>query len=600
MLDSYATLGCTEVWNHARLDAYVAAGIKPRRMSILPCGCPTLGEALGETYTTPEVDGAPWYDADVPESAGFAGLLVLSITGLDDSPVTRSVRQGIGNGGIIGRPRYGPRYITVRGLLIASTCCAAQYGMAWLVQAAQGCGGAGCGSGACGGDTMEVLTCCPDSREDDECEGEGQEPLPPDPSGDDLRRCLKQAAVIDGPRVVDEHGSGCGQCGFSCATPEVEFTIAAGEPWYHTVTPRMVLACEPFGEGTGAPPDGCVEFCSHNPLRFADSADTTTGWVLGPGQVTHESNRFRMDPGSFLTAPTYVPSAAEVGQPFRLVATVSSPIPSGFNEGELRGPRLLISDTNTGTSELIASPNGTALFEVDVHVDAVGGDMSLEFEALAGEGQRPWLIHSVRYVYVGDDDCTDCVNADGRSHECDSPSTCAVDPCSALAAPPSFVTLQDECAGCEPLERTDPACYFLDGDLITEWFDALPVVTIYSGDRELRNVRVSFQPNPRRLPCDEVVDLDPCSECLELNVSYMPARATLTIDGTTRQATIECRGREAAPANHLLYGSGGTPFEWPTLTCGTSFCVCVSADANAYGGPHEDACISVELIGRGY
>ncbi|MET7572954.1 hypothetical protein ABZT04_31335 [Streptomyces sp. NPDC005492] len=72
--------------------------------------CPTLtAEMLGdEPYTTPAADQAPWYDPNVPASEDFAGLLVLSMDGIDDYPVKRSVTNAVTGGGVLG-PRWWRR-----------------------------------------------------------------------------------------------------------------------------------------------------------------------------------------------------------------------------------------------------------------------------------------------------------------------------------------------------------------------------------------------------------------------------------------------------------------------------------------------------------
>jgi hypothetical protein len=52
----------------------------------------------------------------------------------------------------------------------------------------------------------------------------------------------------------------------------------------------------------------------------------------------------------------------------------------------------------------------------------------------------------------------------------------------------------------------------------------------------------------------------------EFLISYIPAWSTLKLDAITREATMFTGGRWV-PAGHLLFGSDGTPFLWPTLGC---------------------------------
>lgn len=56
----------------------------------------------------------------------------------------------------------------------------------------------------------------------------------------------------------------------------------------------------------------------------------------------------------------------------------------------------------------------------------------------------------------------------------------------------------------------------------------------------------------------------------EFLVSYLPANSVLTLDAITREATMRVGGR-TVPAGHLLFGSDGAPFLWPTLGCQRSY-----------------------------
>lgn len=251
-LEWYLTLGGVEIANSARLEAYtgsVGSGLE----SLTPCGCPTLTAELvgdGEEYTTPEEDRAPWWDPDVPASADFAGLMVLSVEGLDDYPVSRTVTQGVTGGGIAGRAVVGPRTITVTGLLLGGTCCAVAYGLRWLSEALSGCGDDGCA-----GDCLGLYSCCP-SEED---------AADPVEWARGAARQLRRVSLVDGPRVIERVGGGCGAsdgCGSSGADVlRVEFVLSAGVPWAWT-HPVPVLDVPVPGAGAE---DECVTWCVHRP-----------------------------------------------------------------------------------------------------------------------------------------------------------------------------------------------------------------------------------------------------------------------------------------------------------------------------------------------
>lgn len=53
----------------------------------------------------------------------------------------------------------------------------------------------------------------------------------------------------------------------------------------------------------------------------------------------------------------------------------------------------------------------------------------------------------------------------------------------------------------------------------------------------------------------------------EFIVSYIPKNAVLTLDAIKREATLRLAGGKIVPAGHLLFGSDGRPFLWPTLGC---------------------------------
>lgn len=264
--DWYMAFGGVEIVNHTRLDAYLQSVGSPLD-SHGACGCPTFtAEIAGDLpYTTPEQDEAPWYDPDTPESADFAGLLVLSADGLDDFPVRRTVTGGIAGGGSIGPARAMPRTITVTALVLGATCCGVEYGLHWLGEVLQGCTG-----GACDGDCLTLYSCCP-----------GEEDLSPEEFNDRYRRTLRRVALVDGPRVVARSGDGCssGDCQSGADVITVEFVLTAATPWLWTDPVPVMEITPPFDDS-----DECVTWCIHPPggegcdggeCRFAPCPDPT-------------------------------------------------------------------------------------------------------------------------------------------------------------------------------------------------------------------------------------------------------------------------------------------------------------------------------------
>lgn len=267
-LNDFFSLGGVEVANAVRLNAYLKAdAVGSPLAEAAVCACPTLtAEMLGdEPYVNPETDNAPWYDPSVPESADFAGFLPLTIEGLDEYPVKRSVTNAITGGGVLGPARALPRTITVTGILLGATCCAVEYGFHFLSEVLQGCAG-----NQCDGDCMEIYTCCPGEEMTEQCFQEQH------------RRTLRRVALVDGPRVIERVGDGCtaGECSKGADILTVEFTLVAATPWLWTdVTP--VLEMRPPRDDS----DTCVTWClkgtnHERPLCIGTVDSCTTGLAV--------------------------------------------------------------------------------------------------------------------------------------------------------------------------------------------------------------------------------------------------------------------------------------------------------------------------------
>lgn len=182
-------------------------------------------------YTSPAVDGSPWYSPDVPESKDFLGLIVDEFKGMD-SPFKRTVSESVGNGAVLNRSRLGSRQLKWKGYLFGATCCSVQYGLRWLTKSLSRFGTT-CKD--CFGDDLELLVCCPDN---------GESPESP-------FRLLKGVALVEGPVITNEHktcSSGCSYgCGGSCIL-EIEFTLVASQPYFYS-PPLPVYDCVVLGDG---------------------------------------------------------------------------------------------------------------------------------------------------------------------------------------------------------------------------------------------------------------------------------------------------------------------------------------------------------------
>ncbi|MGW6458722.1 hypothetical protein ACWF94_22875 [Streptomyces sp. NPDC055078] len=121
-----------------------------------------------------------------------------------------------------------------------------------------------------------------------------------------------------------------------------------------------------------------------------------------------------------------------------------------------------------------------------------------------------------------------------------------------------------------------------------EWLEAVPVLELETGGTALRRLVVRFWANPLGTDCSELAD--PCSACTDIQIPYLPAGATLTVDGRTQVAEVDCPSgvSGSATSSPILYGPLGAAFEWPVFSCPTGVCIEIlstsattSADARA-------------------
>lgn len=428
---SYLRLADLEISNAARVAAYAEAGLKPHTATIGDCGCDGLADMLGDApYTLPVDDGAPWLDPAEPASQDFAGLLITDIAGLDVAGAQRAVTDRIGDGAVVGRRRYGPRTITVTGVLIGRTSCSVDYGLRWLAAVLRG-------SPGCSGDDLTYLTCCPTLP----AEGCCPEPCTHPECAVDAWRTLREVALTAGPEVTGRIG-GCSCCPTTML--QVEFTLTAGRP--HALRTPVTIA-EDVTWPPPQPDDTCVE------------------WSTDPACLDEEG------------------------------------------------------------------------------------------ECLARQ-----------------------------------PQPCPLDP---ACPPPVLPELPLPVNGCwcEPWTRRE-VCVDIPPAAAPSWAEIVTWLEIYAGSEDMRAVRVRVFPNPGGLPAE---DLDPCSWISETNISYLPAQATLVLDGGRRSATVLCPGRAETPAYGIVSGPSGRPFTWPVLEGGIPYTVCISADDDTIA---SDAAVTLRTITR--
>lgn len=255
-------------------------------------------EVAADDYTNPVDDDAPWYDPLVPESALFAGVIPVSVEGLDSNPVTREVTRLQAGGAALGPLVPTEREVAFRVELIGASCCAVAYGLKWLTSLLT----RRCTGEACAHSDLVFLDCCPNSLAD--CA----------PDVDEFRSVLRRATgvgLLSGPAVVERRGAGCGSCG-CYATMVVEFVLVSGDPRIFGETEAVIAATDLLPEDPG---DGCLDLhwrCEPTPDCDADLVfyDAACG-SLPPPPAPQISPSCMCDPLAVHRLMVPVPAAAD-------------------------------------------------------------------------------------------------------------------------------------------------------------------------------------------------------------------------------------------------------------------------------------------------
>lgn len=126
------------------------------------------------------------------------------------------------------------------------------------------------------------------------------------------------------------------------------------------------------------------------------------------------------------------------------------------------------------------------------------------------------------------------------------------------------------------------------------WSEKVPLIIVHAGSKRLERLTIRWYANP--LDADCATTLDPCSSCAEFNIAFLPAGATLTIDGRIETAFVDCPGGPGlSTAEPQLYGRGGTPFVWPVFSCADGQCLEIIAKADTLS---DDTTVEVYYVVR--
>lgn len=159
------------------------------------------------------------------------------------------------------------------------------------------------------------------------------------------------------------------------------------------------------------------------------------------------------------------------------------------------------------------------------------------------------------------------------------PNPLADPDCDPLPAPPRPPVVLDSC-----IEDVVTWRRYWSGISSTEvayWLEEIPTLQLHTDDQPARQVRIRIYPNPDELPLNEI---DPSSYTSEQIISYIPPNTEMTLDGVLQRAFASVNGAPPVAADHLLYGTGGVPATWPTLTCGQAYAISFDVDVESSAG----------------
>lgn len=131
----------------------------------------------------------------------------------------------------------------------------------------------------------------------------------------------------------------------------------------------------------------------------------------------------------------------------------------------------------------------------------------------------------------------------------------------------------------------------LPKNMISDWSQMLPYIRLTTDTTESRNIRFRFYPDPLETGAPPA---DPCAFSGEYIVSYIPANATMVLDGEAKMVYVDNFGVRRR-ADSLIFSSDGSRFEWPQLSCGVQYVITLDYD-NAYFLPSIDFSLT-ERIG---
>lgn len=232
--NGYLTLDGNEIANVERFEAYAGdrSWFHPLYRE------DGLSYALGETYTDPVSDAAPWWDPDVASSGDFYGFYPVDFTGFNNSSFSVSTVESTRNGGVPGRVRLATREALVSGFIAGGSEAAVEYGLIWLRRTllAGLCSPLDARRQALGTDLTYFGSKPPTAA------AAALEGLSAQGVRDSLSRTNRRVTTSQDPQVLSQRRLACGDYMW-----EVQFTFRIGDPYVYSNTRRMFSSL--FGSG---------------------------------------------------------------------------------------------------------------------------------------------------------------------------------------------------------------------------------------------------------------------------------------------------------------------------------------------------------------
>lgn len=154
--------------------------------------------------------------------------------------------------------------------------------------------------------------------------------------------------------------------------------------------------------------------------------------------------------------------------------------------------------------------------------------------------------------------------------------------CTPLPAPPMPPVIPSECI--EEVGVWRRYIVQVPAGEVRQWAATLPTLLLTTGSVAERQVRIRYFPNEEGVPPESV---DTTTWVAEQILTYIPPRTVITLDGVTQRVRAEVNGAASISANHLLYGTNGTPASWPELRCGVGYIVTLDVPTDAPSGNLE-------------